>query len=188
MANAEMILAMILLTSPPKSPLPDLPDDNWPALQAALVSVGTELEILDPRESSLMLRRQEELEGDVEILRRRYLTLRDAPKLADARRLPSRKLICQMVSANRDAYRHLGQLATVETDRAESYKQGMAEANHLYDIWDAARDATCEYYFVNVRREAMLRLREELGADRFGAGWMPPPLPSFVRPVSVAAR
>ena len=62
----------------------------------------------------------------------------------------------------------------------------MEEVKALYVVWDALRDAKCDYYFIHIRRQALLKLREKIGAEAFAAGQMPPYVPmwrfSEVRP------
>lgn len=172
------LMAMLLLAAAPGTPEPEINAEDWPMLRSALHEVAIEWEILDPRELRYVLSRREDFTSDIELLRRRYVELRDAPKLAESERLLERNLVNEMLAFNRSYRRHLEQLQQTRFDRARVIHQAIKETDQLYAIWDCVRDARCEYYYVTVRRTALKRLQELLTA----AGWqqqgtLPPHVP-----------
>ena len=66
---------------------------------------------------------------------------------------------------------------TMEPDRAPVVRAALKETDWLYQIWDAVRDARCEYYYVTVRRQALKRLQTMLGSEAYSAADLPPYVP-----------
>src|SRR5439155_24908127 len=95
-------LALALVTSPPGTPLPPFPPEEWPAVRAAIVGLAVEWEILDEREERFV--RLEDLAADVDALRRRRRDLVNAPPLRDALRIPAKTIAEERLTVNR-AYR-----------------------------------------------------------------------------------
>ena len=62
----------------------------------------------------------------------------------------------------------------MEPDRAPLVRAALKETDWLYQVWDAVRDARCEYYYVTVRRQSLKRLQTMLGADAYSAADLPP--------------
>ena len=89
MSPSDLILAAVLLTTPPGVPEPRPAADHWPAVRDAVHHVAIQWEILDARETSYLFAKVEDFDGDLTILRRRYQDLHDAPRLADSFRLPA---------------------------------------------------------------------------------------------------
>jgi hypothetical protein len=177
MTAYDLILASALLTAPPGTPELAPTPDRWPAVQEALHKTAIRLEILDERETRYVLARPDDFEADLELLRRRYQELREAPTLADADRFPGRDAVNQMIQFNR-TYRHTLEARQVwEADRADVIGVALTETDRLYKVWDAVRDARCEFYNVTVRRQALKRLREALGEQEYQAGTLPPHVP-----------
>ena len=46
-------------------------------------------------------------------------------------------------------------------------------------MWDAVRDARCEFYYVTVRRQALKKLRDLVGEEAYLAGTLPPNVPTW---------
>jgi hypothetical protein len=172
-----LALAAALLTTPPG--VPDAAPDpaEFAEVQAAVQQLAVEWEILDPREVRYVLARPEEWAGDLDLLRRRYHDLRDAPKLADAQRFPDRGAVNELLAFNRAYRRHVGSARAMNLDRVQVVDATLRETDELYQVWDAARDSRCEFYYVTVRRAALARLREALGPDAYAAGDLPPHVP-----------
>ena len=169
--------AVLLLAAAPGTAPPEISAEDWPTLRSALHEVAVEWEILDPRELRYVLSRREDFTSDIELLRRRYSELRDAPKLAECERLLERTVVNEMLAFNRSYRRHLEQLLQTRFDRARIIQQAIKETDQLYAIWDCVRDARCEYYYVTVRRTALKRLQELLGAAGWQDGSLPPHVP-----------
>jgi len=173
----SMILATALLSAPPDTPEPTPTADEWQATQAALHAVAIRWEILDPREARYVLARPEDFQNDLNLLRRRYKELSDAPLLADNQRFPDRGAVNEMLAFNRAYRRHLDGRQPMETDRATPLQAALRETDKLYQVWDSVRDARCDFYYVTVRRQALKKLRDLLGPDDYYAGKLPPYVP-----------
>jgi hypothetical protein len=179
MSGADLVLAAILLTTPPGTPEPAPPADRWPSLRDAIHHVAVEWEILDPRETRYVLARPEDFSTDLNMLRRRYRELADAPAAADGFRFPDRNAVNETVRFNRAFRKHLDQRQQLETDRTDALRKVMAETDRLYSVWDAVRDARCEFYYVAVRRTALKKLRDLVGEEAYLAGTLPPGVPTW---------
>jgi len=179
MTAYDLMVAAALLTAPAGTPELPPPPDRWPAVQQALHTTALRLEILDERETRYVLSRLDDFECDLDLLRRRYADLRDAPRLADADRLPVRDVVAQLIQFNRTYRQHLELRQAWEADRADVIGVAVAETDRLYKVWDAVRDARCEFYYVTVRRQALKRLRESLGEAAYEATDLPPHVPAW---------
>ena len=103
----------------------------------------------------------------------------DAPPAADGFRFPDRNAVNETVRFNRAFRKHLDQRQQLETDRTDALRKVMAETDRLYAVWDAVRDARCEFYYVAVRRTALKKLRELVGEEAYLAGTLPPGVPTW---------
>jgi len=171
------LVAVTLLTAPPDTPEPAPDPTDWPALQEALISVSIEWEILDRRETRYVFARIEDFEDNINLVRRRYADLLDAPKLDDCRRFPDHRTVNDLLGFNRAYRRYLDARQPMDQDRCEQLGAVLKETDSLYQIWDAVRDARCDYYYVTVRRQALKRLKSMLGDDDYRAGALPPYVP-----------
>ncbi|MDB5311689.1 MAG: hypothetical protein JWO38_5891 [Gemmataceae bacterium] len=179
MTPCDLVLAAVLITAPPGTPeLPPSPD-RWAGLQGALHKTAIEWEILDERETRYVLARPDDYEPDLNLLRRRYVDLADAPKVADSGRLPDRQAVNEFIRFNRAYRKNLETRQVWETDRADVIRIVVLETDRLYKVWDAVRDARCEFYYVTVRRQALKKLKETLGPDAYAAGDLPPYVPEW---------
>lgn len=180
MATAyEFALAVALLTAPPGTPEPLPANDQWPALQTALHETAIAWEILDPRETRYVLSRVEDFDPDLNLLRRRYQDLQDAPRVADSNRFPDRRTVNELVRFNRAYRKNLDTRQVMESDRAEIIREAVRETDRLYAIWDAVRDSRCEFYYVTVRRQALKKLKELIGEEAYETGELPPYVPDW---------
>lgn len=175
MSATSCLLAVALLTAPPGEGIPSISAAEWPALRAALASQAVEWEVLDAREERLV--RLEELAADLAVLRQRYRELRDAPPLSDCRRLPTRIQVADLLRFNRAYRKHLDARQIIDHDRAGALKEALREADELYRVWDLVREATCDIYYVPVRRLALKNLRAAVGELAYQAGDLPPHVP-----------
>jgi hypothetical protein len=126
-----------------------------------------------------VLARVEDFQADLDLLRRRHVELADAPRLADSFRFPDRRLVNELVRFNRAYRKHLETRQVWESDRAEVIRVVVLETDRLYRVWDAVRDARCDFYYVTVRRQALKRLQDLLGPDAYAAGELPPYVPEW---------
>lgn len=137
-------------------------------------------ELLDRREIRYMFSNPKNFIGDWEIIQRRIKDLKDAPYLSDAVVFPERSVVNELLMFNRAYRQHIENcLAVWHTNDFQVIKD---EIEQLYVIWDAVRDAKCEYYYVHIRRQALLKLKTEL--DKIDPTWydrgiMPPHVPHW---------
>jgi hypothetical protein len=134
MSTWSYLLAASLLTTAPDIPEPPIDARDWPAVQEALQSLAVEWEILDPREVRYVLARHEDFDNDLNLLRRRYQELRDAPKLADAQRFPDRTTVSELLAFNRAYRRYLDARQTMEHDRCWCLRCALKETDCLYQV------------------------------------------------------
>ena len=179
MTPYDLVLAAVLISAPPGTPEQTPPPEQWVAMQAALHKTAVTWEILDERETRYVLARPEDFEADLNLLRRRHVDLLDAPKLADACRLPDRHVVNDLIRFNRAYRKNLETRQLWEADRADMIRISVLETDRLYRVWDAVRDARCEFYYVTVGRQAMLKLKEQLGEEAYAAGDLPPHVPEW---------
>jgi hypothetical protein len=177
MWRLDYLIALALLSAPPDSGKPVDNTQVYATLRPALQAICIEREILDPREVRYILTRPEDFAGDLNLLRRRYRDLADAPPLQDCRRFPRREVINELLSFNRAYRHHLCVRQAVELARWWEYRAALQETEQLYVIWDTVRDARCEYYYVTVRRQALKKLRDLLGDQAYYSGQLPPHVP-----------
>lgn len=177
MSTPDFFVAFLLLTTPPGVTEAPPPDDRWAEVRDGVRDLAIKWELLDPRETHYLLARREEFSVDMNLLRRRYQELKDAPRLADADRLPPKSLAEDVVKANRAFRSVINDRRAFELDRAEMLNAVLYETDQLYRVWDAVRDARCDFYYVTARRQALRKLRDVLGADAYTAVQLPPATP-----------
>ena len=173
----DVLTAIILLTGTPDVPAACPPEDEFPALKAAVHQIAKQWEILDERETSYVFAQRAEFEADLNMLRRRYHALRDLPRLEEANRLPDRKVVNELIGFNRAFRKHLVEKQMLEQDRYDLYQEVMLETDRLYKVWDAVRDARCDFYFVGARRQALQRLKDLIGEEDYRTMVLPPNVP-----------
>lgn len=134
---------------------------------AAFVLLLLSHEILDVRE----------LRNDWPDLPRRVRELSDAPYSDAVHLFPvTRAAGSEARTINRSHARYLRLVAELH-----NYPPHVMEAirvtDEIYAAWDAFGDATVDFYYLNIRRRALAKLRELLGDEDFYAGRMPLPVP-----------
>jgi hypothetical protein len=139
--------------------------------------LAIELEIADPREEKYLFVRPEDLLGDVNLIRRRWADLKDAPPLADSYRFPIRDTCNSFLSFNRQFRQVMENRQELSMFHWDDIKKVLDETDRRYRIWDTVRDIRCEYYYVSIRRLAMKKLLEILGPDDYYSGKIPPHVP-----------
>lgn len=181
---SEMFLAVVMLTAPVGTP-ETVHVSDFPALRDAIHKTAIDWEILDPRETRYLLAAHEDFESDLNLLRKRYRDLEDAPKLADCNKLPDRKTVNALIAFNREFKKNLEERIPWELDRADILNIVIKENEVCYRHWDAMRDAQCDFYYVTVRRAALKKLRDGchgaggIGVEDFTIGKMPPHVPHW---------
>jgi hypothetical protein len=179
MSASDLILAAALLTAPVGTPEQTPTEDRWPTVRDALQKTAIGWELMDPRETRYLLAARADFEPDLDLLRKRYVELADAPKLAECQRLPDRRTVGELLKFNRAYRKHLEEREVWETDRSDVLQAAMQETDRLYRHWDAIRDAQCDFYYVSVRRTALKKLRDAIGEEAFSTGHMPPYVPNW---------
>jgi hypothetical protein len=177
MFHLNYLLAVTLLTSPVDTRLPPQAVQLLVGLRPTVQNLAIEWEILDPREVRYILARPEDFASDLNLVRRRYHSLVDAPALSDCLRFPDRDAVNEMLSFNRAYRQNLGLRQPIELAHWWEYRTALQETDHLYQVWDNVRDARCDYYYVTVRRQALKKLREMIGEEAYYSGQMPPSVP-----------
>jgi hypothetical protein len=173
----EYVMAAALLTAPEESAALKQPPPLYDALRPALQELAIRWEIMDPREKRYVLARPEDFQADLKLLCRRYRRLLDAPRLADCYRFPDRATINDLLAFNRTYRQFLTARQPVDLVHAEELREALNETDQLYQVWDAVRDARCNYYYVTVRRQALQQLRTLIGERAYYAGILPPHVP-----------
>jgi hypothetical protein len=179
MAGSDLIVAAMLLTIPPGIPAGCPAVAEFPALRDAIHRVAVEWEILDERETRYVLAQPEDFCNDLNMLRRRYQDLQDAPKVADSQRFPTRQFVNEQVKFNRVYRRHIDERRELELDRADALRNVIVETDRLYQVWDAVRDARCDFYYVTVRRQALKKLKCMVGDEAYANADLPPNVPTW---------
>lgn len=174
-------LALALLTSAPVDKPAELQKEsaeiNTAAMRAVMQQIAIQFEILDKREVKYVLSRPEDFATDLNLLRKRYVELRDAPPLCDAMRFPDRSLVNELLTFNRNYRSHMDARSHIDLLNAEFIHDAISETDQLYQIWDLVRDCRCDYYYVTVRRQALMKLRDKVGYAAYYSGCLPPHVP-----------
>src|SRR5207248_2655103 len=104
MFASDYLLAVVLLTAAPGSSESANQAALFQSLCVPVQVVAIQWEILDPRESRYILVRPEDFLADLNLLRKRYHDLIQAPPANDCYRFPDRNTINNLLTFNR-AYR-----------------------------------------------------------------------------------
>lgn len=177
MFTCECLLAAALLTSPPEAPRCSGAAE---VLGASLLTLAVDLEILDPRETSFLF--VNDCAGDCAMLAGRARDMNRMPALDEGLRFPDRRTVNDFLALNRAYRNQLTSRLAFDLVHAEELRTAILETDQLYQIWDAVRDARCEYYYVPVRRQSLQLLRDLVGADAFVTGALPPHVPLWQIP------
>jgi hypothetical protein len=174
MSSLELALAFVLLTSPADAPVCEYSY----SLSVTAKNLAIDLELLCTRERPHVFVRERDWKTDVHLIRCRHKELIDAPFVIDAQRFPPRTQINDLLSLNRMIHRRLDNERDMTWSyRRESYRQALNELDRIQTTLDFVRDAHCEYYFVTVRRRALVELRKNIGEEAYYAGRLPSPVP-----------
>jgi hypothetical protein len=183
MFTLKYALAAALLTTPPDAITLSDPASVHKELAPAIRHLALAWEILDTRENRYVLSQPQDFAADLKLLQGRYRELRNAPCLEECNRFPARALVNDMMAFNR-AYRNdLVTRLALDTIHEDELRAALAETDHLYRVWDAVRDARCDYYYITVRRQALAQLRDLIGAQAYYSGDLPPHVPLWRFPI-----
>jgi hypothetical protein len=180
----RLAVAAVLLTAPPGTV--ELPDaaavHSACALEARWLALNWE--ILDKRETTHLLSAGKDFASDLKVLQGRYHELAAAPHLEDLDRLPSRALATDLLAFNRAFRADVEAKLAIDGAHEEELQTTLEETDHLHRIWDAVREARCEYYYITVRRQALQHLRDLIGMEAYYSSNLPPHLPVWRLPES----
>jgi hypothetical protein len=176
MSLLELTLAVALLSSPPDAL--ELADTTalHPMLAPALKAVAMEWELLDPREVEY-LKNPQDFASDLKLLQGRFEEFHRAPKAAEVNRFPGRDLVGDMLAFNRGYRDSVNSRLDLDMVHADELRTILSETDLLYRVYDAVRDARCEYFYVTYRRQALAQLRDLIGEEAFYGGQLPPHVP-----------
>ena len=175
---AQHLLAALLLSVPPDAPV-TLTNEQIILVMPALQELALKEEILDLREVRFMLTQPEDFAEHLSKLQHRYQDLLDAPLVWESNRFPNRQTVNDFLAFNRGYRKHIDAHIPVELARAWELRIVLQQTDQLYQVWDTVRDASCEYYYVTVRRQALKRLREMIGEEHYYAGQLPYYVPTW---------
>jgi hypothetical protein len=177
MVACRILLASVLLSSSPD----EMPPGDLAAwhveLAPSLRRLALEWQLVDARELGRILADAKQFPKDLQVLQERRTRLHNAPFLEERERFPPLKLVEQLISHNRAYRKELEDRLAIDPLHAEELRTAIDEAEHLFRIWETLRDALTEHYYVDFQRQALDRLRGQLGMAAFYRGDMPPALP-----------
>lgn len=184
----EYALAAVLITTPAR----DIPAEFMPPWhepwRAILIDAAVKMELLDAREAPTILVDRHALLQDLELIHARFEELKHAPLIEECRRFPRRDLINDFLAFNRAYRSDLSEQMALDRLHAEELRGAIHETDQLYHIWTAVRDARSEFYYVPVRRRALLSVRRLVGDEAFYSGRLPPHVPTWRFPPLVNGR
>lgn len=169
----------VTMISAPMGTIETTTEEEFPAIRAAVHAVAIEQQLVDTCETHCVMARITEFQSSLDMIRRRAVELRQAPLVSDAMRFPNRDTINSAMAFNRRYRKHLETRLLLEKDRKKAIQEAIDETDSLYSVWDIAHNAQTGYYNVNVRREALLLLKNRLGEEAFAKGELPNYVPTW---------
>ncbi len=177
----SLALAALLLTAPPNHLDLSREADLHTECAGSVRWLAIQWEILDPLESHL-LANPKEFAADLKNLQLRYQEFAAAPQVHESFRLPERALVEDLLSFNRSFQKDLRDRLALDRLHAGDLQAALEETEYLFQVWNAVREARCEYYYVTARRQALQQLRNLVGLDAFYTGRLPPHVPFWRLP------
>ena len=182
MVAFRILWASVLLSSPPETMRPGMLPPGaeagvYAALAPTLRGLALHWQILDARELGRLLNDAKDFPQDLKVLQERMQRLYCAPLLEERGRFVPLKLVEQLTAHNRAYRKELEDRLALDTLHAEELRAAIAETEELFRIWDTLRDALTEHYYIDYQRQALDRLRQQIGLAAFYRGDMPPALP-----------
>jgi hypothetical protein len=186
MTPAALLVAVAMVFPSPSQLLdsdnlirnPELPAEVTELDRAALVAVGSRMELFTPDEACVLPFADEYLDLlDAEVLlcllRDRHAELRDAPAVAEAGRLPGAALCFEVAIFNDAVAGHFRLRALWEPDRADILTAAAVECDTYHGFWLSAHGAVSPVASVADRRRCLAELRALIGRDAWDAGRLP---------------
>lgn len=183
MFTSDCLVAALLLTASPELTVPDAAFPWAESCRDSLIALALDAQLIDIREPLNYFQVRRERASDLKALQSRFQEFAFAPLVEESQRLPDRHTINDLLAFNRAYRAHLQAHLEAGPAQAVHWQQAIAETDQLHQVWCAARDARCTYYYVTVRRQALLLLRDLLGEEAFYSGRMPPYVPVWRFPV-----
>lgn len=149
----NFVIAAALLTTPPNIVMDDVDD----SLKPAVIQLAIEWEILDDREARYGI------DSDtLNLLRQRYIHLRNAPRICEADRLPSVETAKEWIAFNRLYNAWMEDISACRPELAEEMRHRIAENDTLHEIWVNILDARTSMFGTPFRRAALMKIPEEI--------------------------
>lgn len=171
MFTAEILLAAALLTNPKA----EAKMSEATVLRSSILALAADAEVLDTREKGFVM--GQDTLGDLTMLQGRYEESLDAPLLAECERFHDRKWVSEALAINRYHRNYCMQRLAIDLIHSEEIHLIVQGLDSRYEVWDAVRDARCDYYYITIRRASLKLLRTRLGCEDFYMGKMPNILP-----------
>ena len=169
----EFALAVVFITTPVDKLKTDMSLEAQAFLGPRIAALARQWELLDVRERDC-LKKPTDFASDLKMLQRRYLLLLDAPKLSEIERFPDRVHLNIWINSNRRYWTSVQKRGDFTADQMATV---LDETNRLYRIFDAIREARCEYFNIWYRRQELAKLRDLIDPRAFVAGQLPFHLP-----------
>jgi len=171
----DILTAIILISGLPGTPEPQPTEADFYVLQASVHKFAVSMEIMDEREKLWIFSKPCDFQKDLDLLRDRAKNLNGAPMVADALRFPNRQQINHMVDINRQRRNEYSSRSEIELDRVDNFNVEIGDLDARYRILDACRDAQSDAYYVYMRRIYLKALKQQLDAEEWAMGILPPP-------------
>lgn len=170
----NLVVAYALLTSPPQDPgyVPNL------LTGVCVANVAVQLQVLDPKEVPYTFNQAGNTDTDLRMLQERWQKLRYAPRLEAAECLPDRAYVREQMSLNSIYQQQLRvRSGMLSEDLQAEIRPVIEDLERRWLLYDKISDATCPYYYISTRREALLSIVEMVGPADFYSRNFPPALP-----------
>jgi hypothetical protein len=139
-------------------------DFRQPILVPIIKAYYISEEVLDPREAKYVFAEPKDFEADMTMLAKRAIHLKDAPRLYDHWRICcDHELITELLNFNRKYREHLMVVRQLDLLHQNEIDDIIAKTDEAYRLWDLARDAKNTGYYFFARREALRKLRDQVG-------------------------
>jgi hypothetical protein len=172
----QLTVAIWLLTAPADGMNIKDPTSLHGSVAQTLKILALEWELLDPRETDY-LKMPQDFASDLKLLQGRFQELRGAPGAGEVARFPSRDQANDFLTYNRNFRDAINDRLDLDMIHADELRVILAETEQLFRVYDAVREARCDYYYVTYRRQALARLRDLVGPEAFYSGQLPPHVP-----------
>jgi hypothetical protein len=144
-----------------------------------LVSKFIELEAMDEKESKYYFTRKDDCYKDFARFRQIYLDVKDMPPVSDCMRFPPKEFANEALAFNNKFQNNIKEEARLYSHKIKFYLNVLKEAQELYSVYEAVKQANSEFYYVHVRRKSLAKLKELIGDEAYYKGELPPCVPTW---------